>query len=32
MSTPHRSLLNRITIDLDVLFGKPCICGHRITV
>jgi uncharacterized protein (DUF433 family) len=32
MPTPHRSLLNRITIDPDVRFGKPCICGHRITV
>jgi uncharacterized protein (DUF433 family) len=28
----HDSLLERITIDLDVRFGKPCIRGHRITV
>ena len=26
------SLLERITIDPDVRFGKPCIRGHRITV
>ena len=25
-------LLDRITIDPDVRFGKPCIRGHRITV
>jgi uncharacterized protein (DUF433 family) len=28
----HSSLLERITIDPDVRFGKPCIRGHRITV
>jgi uncharacterized protein (DUF433 family) len=28
----HDSLLERITIDSDVRFGKPCIRGHRITV
>ena len=27
-----RSLLERITIDPEVRFGKPCIRGHRITV
>lgn len=26
------SLLERITSDPDVRFGKPCIRGHRITV
>ena len=26
------SLLERITIDPEVRFGKPCIRGHRITV
>lgn len=26
------SLLERITINPDVRFGKPCIRGHRITV
>jgi len=26
------SLLQRITIDPSVRFGKPCIRGHRITV
>ena len=26
------SLLDRITTDPDVRFGKPCIRGHRITV
>ena len=25
-------LLDRITIDPEVRFGKPCIRGHRITV
>src|SRR5216683_450155 len=25
-------LLERITIDPDVRFGKPCVRGHRITV
>jgi uncharacterized protein (DUF433 family) len=32
MPTTHDSLLQRITIDPDVRFGKPCIRGHRITV
>jgi uncharacterized protein (DUF433 family) len=32
MPAVHRSLLERITIDPDVRFGKPCIRGHRITV
>lgn len=32
MPATHSSLLERITIDPDVRFGKPCIRGHRITV
>jgi uncharacterized protein (DUF433 family) len=32
MPAAHGSLLERITIDSDVRFGKPCIRGHRITV
>ena len=28
----HNKLLQRITIDLDVLAGKPCIRGMRISV
>jgi uncharacterized protein (DUF433 family) len=32
MSAGHHSLLERISIDPDVRFGKPCIRGHRITV
>jgi uncharacterized protein (DUF433 family) len=32
MSAAHDSLLDRITIDSSVRFGKPCIRGHRITV
>jgi len=32
MQTAHDSLLQRITIDSDVRFGKPCVRGHRITV
>jgi uncharacterized protein (DUF433 family) len=32
MHVAHDSLLERITIDSDVRFGKPCIRGHRITV
>jgi len=32
MPAAHDSLLQRITIDSDVRFGKPCIRGHRITV
>ena len=32
MPLVHNSLLERITIDPEVRFGKPCIRGHRITV
>jgi uncharacterized protein (DUF433 family) len=32
MPTARDSLLERITTDPDVRFGKPCIRGHRITV
>jgi uncharacterized protein (DUF433 family) len=32
MPTAHSPLLERITVDPDVRFGKPCIRGHRITV
>ena len=32
MPAVHSTLLERITIDPDVRFGKPCIRGHRITV
>lgn len=32
MSAVHSLLLERITIDPKVRFGKPCIRGHRITV
>jgi uncharacterized protein (DUF433 family) len=32
MPAAHSSLLERITIDPDVRFGKACIRGHRITV
>ena len=32
MPAAHSPLLERITIDPDVRFGKPCIRGHRITV
>ena len=32
MPAAHDSLLQRITIDSDIRFGKPCIRGHRITV
>ena len=32
MPAGHGALLERITIDPDVRFGKPCIRGHRITV
>lgn len=32
MSAVHDSLLERITVDPNVRFGKPCIRGHRITV
>jgi uncharacterized protein (DUF433 family) len=32
MSATHASLLDRITSDPEVRFGKPCVRGHRITV
>jgi uncharacterized protein (DUF433 family) len=32
MAGVHSSLLDRITINPAVRFGKPCIRGHRITV
>ena len=32
MPTSDIALLNRITTDADVRFGKPCIRGHRINV
>lgn len=32
MPALRSSLLERITVDPDVRFGKPCIRGHRITV
>jgi uncharacterized protein (DUF433 family) len=32
MPTAHDALLEGITIDSNVRFGKPCIRGHRITV
>ena len=32
MPATHSPRLERITIDPDVWFGKPCIRGHRITV
>lgn len=32
MPATHNMLLDRITVDPDVRFGKPCIRGHRITV
>ena len=32
MPATHDSLLERITIDSELRFGKPCIRGHRITV
>jgi uncharacterized protein (DUF433 family) len=32
MAVVYSSLLERITTDPDVRFGKPCIRGHRITV
>ena len=32
MSAIHSALLERITTDPDVRFGKPCIRGHRITI
>jgi len=32
MPATRDALLDRITVDADVRFGKPCIRGHRITV
>ena len=32
MGSLHTSLLDRITTNPEVRFGKPCIRGHRITV
>ncbi|MEO7653667.1 MAG: DUF433 domain-containing protein [Bryobacteraceae bacterium] len=32
MPSVHNPLLERITLDPGVRFGKPCIRGHRITV
>jgi uncharacterized protein (DUF433 family) len=32
MPAAHHLLMERITINSDVRFGKPCIRGHRITV
>jgi uncharacterized protein (DUF433 family) len=32
MPPVNNSLLERITIDPEVRFGKPCVRGHRITV
>lgn len=32
MPAGNSALLERITINPDVRFGKPCIRGHRITV
>jgi uncharacterized protein (DUF433 family) len=32
MAKVHDSLLDRITTNPEVRFGKPCIRGHRITV
>lgn len=32
MPAGHSSLLERITMNPEVRFGKPCIRGHRITV
>src|SRR5260370_39882402 len=32
MPAVNASLLERITINPEVRFGKPCIRGHRITV
>lgn len=30
--TTREELLKRISIDMNVCFGKPCISGHRIWV
>lgn len=32
MQSVHSSLPERITINPDVRFGKPCVRGHRITI
>ncbi len=32
MPAVHGPLMERITVDPEVRFGKPCIRGHRITV
>jgi uncharacterized protein (DUF433 family) len=32
MPSVHHTLLERITVNPDVRFGKPCVRGHRITV
>jgi uncharacterized protein (DUF433 family) len=32
MLSANSSILDRITVDPEVRFGKPCIRGHRITV
>lgn len=32
MAAAQNTLLDRITIDPQVRFGRPCIRGHRITV
>ena len=32
MSRSKRELLDRISVDPDVCFGKPCVRGHRIWV
>jgi uncharacterized protein (DUF433 family) len=32
MSAVNNAILQRITTDSEVRFGKPCIRGHRITV
>ena len=29
---PQKDLLNRISIDPNVCFGRPCVRGHRIWV
>jgi uncharacterized protein (DUF433 family) len=32
MSATRESLLERITVDSEVRFEKPCVRGHRITI
>ncbi|TVQ24988.1 MAG: DUF433 domain-containing protein [Spirochaetaceae bacterium] len=32
MSTSKHDLLQRISVDPEICFGKPCIRGHRIWV